>query len=520
MDMKRFFLYVSMIAALALAGCGGGGNGVDPAPPPPPPPMTCPGDPDCPPPPPTTKGAFPGTAMEAAMAIVAPNKDGDPADLRTRRPTGIALTQTTTNSIQVTVTSPATATPDILGMDDMDIEDADEFQPKTDAAPLSITDWDPMVMERTVDDVTDTVTLYLDKAAPKDVQYLTYFADDNAYMAANPDTRPEIVQGVTDITDADTSAADKRYDTGDGVLNLGTAVGDDYKLFYADAFKLGPSTTRTYAGEDDAQTPDMKENEFAGTFAGVEGTYICGAGTGNMCSATTNAKGNLMTLTDNWTFRPTAAGARGRVQDVDIDTDYLKFGYWVQATKKSDGTTSYGVSTFASGSMAYGANAVAERVAALQGSATYAGPATGLFVRKTGPVDAALPTSAGQFTADVGLTARFGGTGVAIADQYSVSGTVDNFQGDGVDPNWEVDLSRARFATPTEGVGTADAAITAYDTHVNSFDGSTTGKGVWMGSFFGPSTGTNDPATPANEMQTPIRPASLVNSMPISTTGM
>ena len=73
--------------------------------------------------------------------------------------------------------------------------------------------------------------------------------------------------------------------------------------------------------------------------------------------------------------------------------------------------------------------------------------ATGLFVRKTGPVDAAVASSAGQFTADVGLTARFGGTGVAIADQYSVSGTVDNFQGDGVDSNWEVDLNRARFAT-------------------------------------------------------------------------
>ena len=27
MDMKRFFLYAIMIAALALAGCGGGGNG-------------------------------------------------------------------------------------------------------------------------------------------------------------------------------------------------------------------------------------------------------------------------------------------------------------------------------------------------------------------------------------------------------------------------------------------------------------------------------------------------------------
>ena len=33
MDMKRFFLYVTAIAALALAGCGGnGGNGVTPTP--------------------------------------------------------------------------------------------------------------------------------------------------------------------------------------------------------------------------------------------------------------------------------------------------------------------------------------------------------------------------------------------------------------------------------------------------------------------------------------------------------
>ena len=80
MDMKRFFLYAIVIAALALAGCGGNGNGGMTAMPPDEPdtPMMCPQGqvgtyPNCAPPGPTdeeiaatTKAA--GTKRTAIMA--------------------------------------------------------------------------------------------------------------------------------------------------------------------------------------------------------------------------------------------------------------------------------------------------------------------------------------------------------------------------------------------------------------------------------------------------------------------
>ena len=263
---------------------------------------------------------------------------------------GIALTQTeTSRDVSITITSPATANEDVLGMVEKDIEDAEEFAVNADAVPLGISDFDVTVHERKVGMVTDTVTVYDNEAAPKSVPYMTYFSDDNTIAANGPDGRPAIVTNVTDLIDATMEASDnitvdgtpvqndsgdKKYDTGDGILDLGTAVGMQYKLFYADAFKLPPTTTKMYAGADDPQTPDMKENEFAGTFSGVEGVYVCG-GEATMCTATTDAKGNLSLLSDNWTFRPTADAARGRVAGVDHDTDYLSFGYWLQATEKS-----------------------------------------------------------------------------------------------------------------------------------------------------------------------------------------
>ena len=94
------------------------------------------------------------------------------------------------------------------------------------------------------------------------------------------------------------------------------------------------------------------------------------------------------------------------------DDDYLSFGYWVRATTTTDEdgetSTSYNVATFANGEMAYDAGQIQT---VLSGQASYTGSATGLYVQKTdvhGDGMGLVPTSTGQFTADVDLMATFG----------------------------------------------------------------------------------------------------------------
>ena len=175
------------------------------------------------------------------------------------------------------------------------------------------------------------------------------------------------------------------------------------------------------------------------------------------------------------------------------DTDYLHFGYWLQGTEGEDGTT-YGVSTFAGGSQVQVFSVSAARL--LEGTAKYAGPATGMFVKKTfDQSGVGTPSSSGQFTAHAALTAYFGQTtgenadAIAPALLNSINGTVMNFMhgGEMIDGKWEVELMRAGFGT---GDTTTDETFSGTTTGT----GATTGDGQWQGQFIGP---TDDDAMPS-----------------------
>ena len=179
--------------------------------------------------------------------------------------------------------------------------------------------------------------------------------------------------------------------------------------------------------------------------------------------------------------------------------DYLAFGYWVQTRTTSRGETRYGVNTFATGSLPFGTNpddANNAEIAALEGSATYEGPATGMYAYKTASIEdgkvVRTPSAAGQFTADVELTATFGaGPSVADDDAFDISGTASNFQdadGDMIDSDWSLDLNTASFGTESGGTIT-DATNTFTGT---TGEGSTMGQ--WSGQFFG-EPGTGDAAS-------------------------
>ena len=91
----------------------------------------------------------------------------------------------------------------------------------------------------------------------------------------------------------------------------------------------------------------------------------------------------------------------------------------------------------------------------LEGSATYKGSATGLYVRRwTDANNDVLRRRTGQFAADCGAFGQLLFGDIAMNDQYSISGTISNFMvGDrAIDPKWRLSLQRADFSRSHAGL--------------------------------------------------------------------
>ena len=515
--MRKWFFLSVIFLALVVGGCGGNGNGGG---------MAGGGTPDPEPEPMVTcsdgstaasqdvcaqREADAAAAAEAAqaevkgltVAIADADGDGQPTGglMKDERPGGATLTLM---AAQGGVLSYGM---DNLAKDDPTATIADnmEFGKSTQSA-ASLTGYEARVYERTMtatndDKTTDVLRVYVDSKDAGDVNYFTYFANTNSGGTADPTApRPTIVTGITDGGD------DGKYNAGttsltgndlknEGALAFGAEVSkEDAALFDAAPFRFtkGDSgETKTYASQTDERT-------FAGSFAGVDGMFVCAGNA--VCATTGNKDGQLTGLTGTWSFRPTKAGAEGKVEGVKLDNDYLAYGYWLQTVEKADGSMTYGVNPFATGSMVFGNNNTidtATAVGALEGTAKYAGQATGMYALKSFESGAGVPESAGQFTADASLTANFGGNAVAVNDQFYVSGTVNNFRdsdGEHISGGaWSVDLLKAGLGTRAN-----DGTVSA---HVGTFGAMTTGGGSWTGTFYGPVT-ANDGSTTVDESKT------------------
>ena len=146
------------------------------------------------------------------------------------------------------------------------------------------------------------------------------------------------------------------------------------------------------------------------------------------------------------------------------DTDYLDFGYWLVLTPIDD-MEDYFIQTFANGSISSGS------VGHVEGSASYVGPATGQYTRKTRNVY----VESGQFTAEASLTARFNDPEVAEADRFTISGSISNFKnsnGSVIDAAWTLDLNEV-------GHDPKD------DSPRDLPSGTTTGGKTWRYEYFG-----------------------------------
>ena len=170
-----------------------------------------------------------------------------------------------------------------------------------------------------------------------------------------------------------------------------------------------------------------------------------------------------------WKFVP-AAGAT--VPTADSEHQY--FGWWLRNT---DG--SYAVGAFHDG--IGGATDELAELPALQGTATYTGPAAGLFAIIPEPGN----PSAGDFTATVTLAADFGdGT-----DLGTVEGTIDRFMVNSQARDWSVELQAARIGT--QGAITSGGTDTAL-TYWTIGDTKAQTPGTWRGQFHD----TDDDRTP------------------------
>ena len=552
MDMKRFFLYAIVIAALALAGCGGSGNGGGG--------MTVTTDPD---PMPMdldlsalTAGMMLGNAMtytippgesrdsgdvrftcpsggsacmvtvtadgatydgnggtptvansqaaidkvnnaataaamaaKIAPAIADPDGDGEfpeAGDLRgnvggdgndeASRP-GAAATFVVAAGGAVTVDVDGSGTdesPDRLDMNDMTAADPpasipNQFQKQT-AAPPMLDGFTGSVHERTVDKVTDTLTVYTNVEAPGDEEYSEY------YQTSSADAR----DGITSIADGVTvGEGDAAYDT--NVLTFEADVSAISAKISATDFSIGNGLSKEFTDSSETEA-----RMFEGSFNGIPGTYVCTVS----CTITTNNDGEVSTFGGAWTFTPTEAGAEMMVQGVIPDADFLTFGYWLQATEGDDGEMTYGIRTFATGADTF------VPPGALEGQATYAGKATGMYVKKTFD-DRGLDTatSSGQFTAVANLTATFNQTTAVHPDGVgsiapslvnSITGTVSTFKDasseSSIDDAWSITLNKATI--------NSEGAITG---------GTTTGEGSWVAQLYGPQVSNDPDTTDVNE---------------------
>ena len=334
------------------------------------------------------------------------------------------------------------------------------------------------------------VVKYSDKAADKDVAYSTFFQASTIVDGHRASV------AVTSVTN--------------GILTLdGDDVSGNHELFtgnFGSAPANGGSVGFTGA------------TNITGSFRGVAGKFKCPTD----CSSTFNKDGELTQLTGSWTFVPTVIDGLDAtdettggglemitkaIKDLMVpgvmqDADYMIFGYWEQSVTV-DGKTTETMLPFADGKRDY------DITAGTSGTATYAGPATGLYMKKplttSGTVDQDGSWASGQFTANALLVAKFGGGSVAADDQFSITGTISDFM-DGdttIDEGWMVNLNRRKITVggdtvSQKNIGGAPTG-NAHGGTGSTFVGVTHGgaqhsaAGDWSGTFHGPAqSGTGD----------------------------
>ena len=253
------------------------------------------------------------------------------------------------------------------------------------------------------------------------------------------------------------------------------------------------ATTTTRLGTPVAPIAGNARLEFAGTWRGIPGTFICTASDcndnatdGMEITATTDADGETTytaAFDDAWVFAPDNAMAT----IMKHDEDYLYLGWWhrVPTEGATDGTTNpHGFVAFAGGSDGFTDAGTA--INELEGDAVYSGVATGKYAQQSGTLlNPAFIADA--FTATATLTAKFG-TDEAPG---SISGAITGF-------NNSAGQSMAGWKVTMESINLVNG-MADFDggTAVAEIDGAKSTTGAWAGAFYGNGRDDGEPGSAA-----------------------
>ena len=227
-------------------------------------------------------------------------------------------------------------------------------------------------------------------------------------------------------------------------------------------------------------------------FRGIDGVVFCAG------ACAVEGETGSETLKGGWYFaptRPTAyyvkAADDPATPEVDEsrsyveDTTYATWGHWLTVAGNGAAT----VHTFARSPTTSGApdhpgswaaaDPASEDAGMRMSTATYSGRAAGRSVHRTlDPDGAVTDIQSGRFTADVLLTARFGGTPM-------LGGTVSNFMSEdnpgAVDSSWTVTLVETGAAGGTVTAGTSSRGDSATGGHATAPGA----NGTWSATSYG-----------------------------------
>ena len=198
--------------------------------------------------------------------------------------------------------------------------------------------------------------------------------------------------------------------------------------------------------------------QYAGAYEGIDGVVYC---------AGADCKVEDAKLTGSWYFTTNADNTNTyyeKVGEADVytaETDYAQFGHWLTVDAGVATVHRYAL-TASQGDPSWTVDEMLTDT-----SATYSGDAVGMSVHKTSVDGEITSIYSGAFTADVTLKAEFS----VEATNQLLGGTVDNFQGNAVDPLWTVRFERTEVNT--------DGEVTAGRTVASGRDG------IWTADSYG-----------------------------------
>ena len=253
-------------------------------------------------------------------------------------------------------------------------------------------------------------------------------------------------------------------------MRIATSATDTNEVYVSSVKGMTLTSTATVT-EADAFADDGLQ--AGATYKGIEGTIICA---GADCTVTENAvETGDRDLGGSWYFTPSdpdeywvkdAAGT-GYTED----TLFTAYGHWL--SPNTTDPTLWDVDVFATsaGGTDYALNVAAADADALTDTeAKYSGMAAGMSVLKMdNAAGDGQDIDSGRFTAEVNLTAMFGGS-------PTVSGTINGFKGTAVNEDWTVSLESATLA----GGGTPTADIRTVTTGAD---------GIWSNAAYGSDAG-------------------------------